>query len=204
MPIDHTNAGEIASSSYNNNKKQNETAAKYGYTIDGNLSKGNTRVWRKEGEKSVIVHRGSKTLGDWRDDALISLGLGKRTHRYRNAQRVTKRVREADGGQGAIHVGHSLGGYLAEHSAAKNQDTAFTYNKHAFGLQGSVKNKNQTDVRTPGDIASAQAALFGNKNERAHKKVTEGKSGMYAPLHRNTLLNPLYAHKTTRKSLYKS
>ncbi len=204
MSVNASSSGEIASSAYDAPHKQAETAAKYGYKIDEGLSKKDTRVWRKEGEKSVIVHRGSKTSGDWIDDGLISLGLGKHTHRYKQAQRITKRVRTADGGADSIHVGHSLGGYLAEQSAEKNKDIAYTYNKHSFGLQGSVYNPNQTDVRTPGDIASLQSTLFAGKNERSHKRVTHGKKGVFAPLHRNTLFNPIYAHKTTRKSLYKS
>lgn len=196
-------AGDIANSSYKKPAKQREIASKYGYNIDSNLSKGHTRVWRQEGKPSVIVHRGTRTARDVVDDGLIALGLGKHTHRYKDAERVTKRVRKADqeagNGQGAIHVGHSLGGYLAEQSG-RHGSQVYTYNKHAIGATGSTLNRNQTDIRTPGDLVSLPS-LF-KPAEKTHRRYTEGISGILAPFRTNTLINPLYAHKTNRKSRY--
>lgn len=197
-PVTVSNAGEIASSAYESNKeKQDKKAAEHGYYVDRNLSKGNTHVWRGEGKKTVIVHRGSKTASDWLDDGLIALGFGKHTHRYKNAERVTNRVREADRGQEAVHVGHSLGGYLAEHAGRRAE--VYTYNKHSIGKTGSVVNNNQTDIRTPGDLASLPG--FFKKGEKSHKKVIVGLRGIFNPFSVNTLLNPLYAHKTVRTSV---
>jgi hypothetical protein len=91
-------------------------------------------------------------LKDVVDDGLLAIGLGQYGHRYKNAQRVTKKAEEKYH-KPATAVGHSYGGWLAENSRASG--TTMTYNK-AVGLGdiGRKKTNRQQDVRTKGDIVS--------------------------------------------------
>jgi pimeloyl-ACP methyl ester carboxylesterase len=119
-------------------------------------------------------------VGDWLTDGAIALGFGKYTSRYKNAKKITKKV-EKEYGKKAIHVGHSLGGYLAENAASKNAEV-HTINKHAVGFTGNVKNKNQYDYRKAGDLASLPS-IFQTNNGK--KRVQFGEFS----------INPLKSHE---------
>ena len=129
--------------------------AKKGYKFDKNLSNMETKVFIKD-NKPVVTHRGSIRLSDWRDDLLLGVGLGKMTHRYKQAERMTKRVEQKYGKSDAI--GHSLGGWLSEN---KHHDgNTVTYNK-AVGLGDILKDKSnkQIDYKASGDIISGLSNL---------------------------------------------
>lgn len=173
--------------SYKSSKDQKKKAEELGYKRNDKLSSVQTQVLHKEGEKPIVVHRGSKNVQDFLDDGLIGLGLGKYTHRVKQAKRTTKKV-EKEYGERPAQIGHSLGGYLAEQAAGKN-DEVYTYNKHAVGFTGTRKNKNQTDVRDFGDLASLPQAFSKKTN------VQTMKAQLTSKLSKNNVFNPLYAHE---------
>ena len=166
--------------SYENQKDAARDAKNLGYSYDSALSNNETKVFVKGG-KPTIVHRGSKRLTDWAEDALILVGLGKHGHRQKQAERITKRVEAKYGSSNA--VGHSLGGRLAENSGAHGN--IITYNKTVgFADLGTKKNsKRQLDVRNSGDIVS----VLGH-TQRANKEQIN--SGM-------SFFNPIKAHDLT-------
>ena len=99
--------------------------------------------------------------------------IGKYTKRVKHSKKVVNDVKNKYG-EGPQAIGHSLGGYLAENSGAKN---VVTYNKLALPFQS--KNPFQTDIRTSNDMAS----VFSN---RKNKNITlKSKSW-----------NPFVAHST--------
>lgn len=126
------------------------------YVADHELSSPNTRVYlHRQTKKPYIVHRGSKTLGDWAQNGLIAAGLGRLAPRVRNARKITEQT-EAKYGAPASAFGHSLGGYLAENSGASGE--VQTYNKYVPG--GDIRKQlkpNQTDYHTSHDVVSALA-----------------------------------------------
>jgi len=142
----------LLKSSYLPQSEAQEQMKHLGYGYDNSLSSMQTKVFVSPEGRPTIVHRGSVTAKDWIDDGLISLGLGKSGHRYKNAVRVTKKA-EQKYKQGADTVSHSYGGWLGEHSNAKGE--IVTYNK-ASGLADIFAElpPNQTDIRTMGDLAS--------------------------------------------------
>ena len=169
----------LLKSSYMNQKQAADNMKKKGYTYDTELSNNETKIFVKN-NKPVIVHRGSKRLSDWGEDALILVGLGDQYgHRQKQANRITKKV-EKKYNTSANSVGHSLGGRLAENSNAKGQ--IITYNK-AVGLGDVFKKKNskrQLDIRNSGDIVS----VLGHTQKANKEQMNKGLS----------FFNPIGAH----------
>ena len=161
---------KLLKASYKNSKQQDAVAKDLGYIRLNKYSSVQTQVL-DAGNHTVIVHRGSKNIQDYADDALIGLGLGNHTHRVRQDRRLTERV-ERETGKRAVHIGHSLGGYLAETSATKDAPV-FTYNKHSVGFTGARFNPNEVDIHRYGDVASA-FNQFKGKEGASHSHITVG------------------------------
>jgi hypothetical protein len=160
--------GDLLKASYKPQKEAKSTLEKKKYRYDDKLSSMNTKVFVDDTDTPVIVHRGTTTAADMFDDALVAVGLGKYGHRYKNAQRITKKV-EDKYGKAANSVGHSYGGYLSENSGAKGN--IITYNKAAgLGDIGTKKNNRQLDVRTKGDVVSILSKTQTANTETIEKK----------------------------------
>ena len=153
--------GNLLKSSYKPQKQAKKDMKKLGYGYDNKLSTMEAKIFVKNGQPT-IVHRGTTTLQDVADDALLAVGLGQYGHKYKNTQRLTKKVEERYG-KPADTVGHSYGGWLAENSKAHGQK--ITYNK-AVGAGDIFKNfKNQLDVSTSGDLVSGLGITQSGKKE---------------------------------------
>lgn len=176
------NLPDLVQASYQPQKVAQQNLEKKGYMLDSQLSSMNTKVFTDKNNTPVILHRGSTTVKDWIDDALLGAGLGKYGHRYKNAVRTTKKVEEKYG-KPANTVSHSYGGWLGENSGAKGN--ILTYNK-ATGVGDLFKKygKNQLDVRSQGDIISLPSLTQSVRRETVKNKNK----------------NPLYAHSL--KPLY--
>ena len=134
---------------------------RYGYTRDLGFKTKDTNVLVKN-NIPFVLHRASKTKRDYRLDFELGI-LQKDIHtskRYRRAVNITKAAQHKYK-TGAVAIGHSLGGLMAEYSNAKNK--IFTYNKFAtIQSQQHPLNPIQTDIRRINDIPSALSQF--NKN----------------------------------------
>ena len=177
--------GHLLKSSYLPQEQAANKLKHLGYDDDNELSRMDTKVLIKDGHP-VILHRGSKTLGDWVNDGLLAFGLEKYSKRFQDAKEITKKAEEKYG-KVAHTAGHSLGGSIAEKSGAHGN--IITYNKGVgLGDIGTKKNSNrQLDVRTEGDIVS----LLGH-TQNANKETVKNKG--YNPL--SSIHNAFNAHKT--------
>jgi hypothetical protein len=151
---------------YRNKNERKEDAKKLGYDYDEDISNDKVGVYTKNG-KTVIAHKGTRTRRDAFDDALIFLGLGHRTHSQRNSNRISRRAREKYSGNEISHTGHSLGGYLAEMTAKKNEKVT-TVNKHNLGFFKEKKNPNVLNYRDSQDLVSIQPF-----SKRKNKTITQ-------------------------------
>jgi hypothetical protein len=167
---------DLIKASYEPQKVAEADLAKKGYVFDKDLSSMNAKVFLDPNKEPVILQRGSHTLKDFIDDALIGVGLGRYGHRSKNAERLTQKV-EAKYGVKPNAVAHSLGGKLIEDTSAAKK---ITYNK-AVGVGDLFKKlpSNQLDVRSQGDIISLPSYT---------------QSGGKRELVKNKNKNPLYAH----------
>jgi hypothetical protein len=164
----------LLQSSYLSQKHAQAKMKHHGYILDSGLSSMDTKVFVKNG-KPTVVHRGSTTAKDYVDDALLTVGLGKHGHRYKNAVRVTQKA-EHKYGTAANAIGHSYGAWLGEHSGANGDIT--TYNK-AVSLADVFKTMppNQTDFRTANDLVSMLSQTQGGD-----KRTINGFYGTPSPL----------------------
>jgi hypothetical protein len=124
-----------------------------GYRLDKELSNIETIVWAKDG-RPLILHRGSSNVKDFAvSDVLLSLNLSVTDPRIWDAKKLTKEAQEKYG-KVAWHMGHSLGGSIAEY-VADPLSYVLTYNKGTSPLTiyKSISPR-QLDLRTTGDIVS--------------------------------------------------
>jgi hypothetical protein len=171
----------ILNASYQNQKEASKSLGKLGYTYDKKLSTNQSKVFVDSEGNPNIAFRGSKTARDWLvSDPLLALGLQNLDPRFKEAKELTKKV-EKKYGKPADVFGHSLGGTLADKSGASGN--IITYNKGVgIGDIGRTIPKNQTDIRTKGDVVSALALTQKHKN------------GDLINLNTSILQSPLQAH----------
>ena len=135
--------------SYQTNEKAKKTLSDQGFVMDEQLSGKRAKVFLDGKGKPVVSFTGTHNRHDVITDAMIMAGLGKFTKRLKHSKKVIKDVKNKYG-QGPQAIGHSLGGYLAENSGAKD---VVTYNKLALPFT-QRKNPFQTDIRTNKDLVS--------------------------------------------------
>ena len=102
--------GDLLKASYLPQKDAKAKMAKRGYGYDDQLSTMNTKVFISPDGKPVISHRGTKTIKDIADDALVALGLGKWGFCYKNAKRITDKAEKSmDNRQIQFHIAWVVG-----------------------------------------------------------------------------------------------
>jgi len=132
------------------------------YLLDKDLSNDDVKTYyNPQTKEAAVVHKGTQGTLDWGNNAVFGLGGVegyKLTPRYRNAERIQKEAESKYGAKNVSTLGHSQAGLLAE-LLGRNSKEIITYNKatNPFGLR--VTNKNQTDIRTTGDVVSAAQYL---------------------------------------------
>jgi hypothetical protein len=135
--------------SYQTNAEAKKTLSKQGFKMDEELSGKRAKVFVNGEGKPIVSFTGTHNRHDVITDAMVMAGLGKFTKRLKHSKKVIRDVKNKYG-TGPQAIGHSLGGYLAENSGAKD---VVTYNKLALPFT-QQKNKRQTDIRTNKDLVS--------------------------------------------------
>lgn len=135
--------------SYQSNDKAEKELLKSGYTLDKDLSGKRAKVYVDKNGQPTVAFRGTQNFHDVITDFAIPLGLAQKTKRMQHSKALVKKV-EDKYQQPTNAVGHSLGGYLGEHSGARGK--IVTFNKASVG--GKNKNPNQIDIRTKRDVIS--------------------------------------------------
>jgi len=162
-----------------------------GYLRDNDLSTETTQVFYNPDDKKYIVsHRGTEGVSDWGNNLAFASSeeLYKKTDRYKSAKRTQNEARKKyHQDNQLITVGHSQGGLLAELLGGK--DEIITLNKatapHLTNLIKPRKKKNQTDIRSEGDLVSYWRSPL-RKERRNTITIKKPKKGS----------NPLTEHST--------
>ena len=128
---------DLLKSSYKNQKEaKTDLADKYNYDDDLSTNKNKVVIDKSTG-KPKIISRGSKTVRDWADNALIAVGLGKHAKGQKELQRSVKKVNEKYNQKPDIYS-HSQASLFAENIPQKDKDQVYTVNKHkGFGIIGT-------------------------------------------------------------------
>ena len=154
----------ILEASYAKNKEAKKLLEKENYKLDKGLSTKEAKVFIDKNGQANIAVRGSKSVKDFLiSDPLLALGLGNFDPRQKATNKLIKKTKAKYGSDPNL-FGHSLGGALI--SNAKTKGTITTFNKGA-GIGDLLKKipKNQTDIRTSGDLVSLISKTQKGKNK---------------------------------------
>jgi len=150
-----------------------------GYKKDEDLSTGKTKVFVNEEGKTVVAHKGTDSMQDWKNNLAYAVGgnaLYKTTDRYKQAKKVQREAEKKYGRENVSTIGHSQGGLLTELLGKKGTES-ITYNKASRPFT-NVPSKNQTDIRTSNDLISSL---------NTNKKGITIKSKSFNPLKEHSL-----------------
>lgn len=185
--------------------KQDEGArahklAKFGYQYDPSLSSHKTTVARHtETGKVAVIYKGTDptNIHDvWTDLHVLAGTRAGKLSRVKEAKKVYKSASLKYGKDNVTAMGHSLGGYLAQHVGA---DQVVTFNKLSVGDERRTAGSHQIDYRNRGDVASMMRDTKGMKGPNQQTiEVAGGK--WYKPIATHTQFRHLkVAEQTGRR-----
>lgn len=159
---------------YKKGKGANEN---YGdYQIDKELSTGRAKVYyNPTSGKTVVAHRGSTNLQDWKENFNYAVGIKRKGKAYKKSQNVQNAAEAKYGTQNLETIGHSKG---ALHAQELGQNGLVqTLNKPVnIGHLRKVIPETQIDFKSTRDPVSAL------RNFQRGKKAVNIKSKTFNPL----------------------
>jgi hypothetical protein len=167
----------LLSNSYKDTNKQDTTIN--GLIRDDKLSGKRVQVYVNPlTNEATVTHRGTQGFKDIITDGALSVGLLKKTDRYKHANKIQK---EASKKYNVTNTtGHSLGAGIAEEVGKKTNIA--TFNKPVgFHNVNKKVGKNQKDIKTSFDPISVFRPF------QKGKKATVIKSKSWNPLREHSL-----------------
>jgi len=159
------NLYEALEASYETPKQAKERLKRYNYYVNEELSNGDIKVaYNPVTKKLLFLGAGTHKASDFGTDAYLGAGKLKSTRRFKDAQALLKKAKQAYNVENATIIGHSLFGTIASYIGSK-KDKVITYNKGATIAQGS--RDNESAYRSTGDLVSILAS--GDKNMKTLK-----------------------------------
>jgi hypothetical protein len=142
------------------------------WKLDRDLSDSQVQVYHNAKGEAVVVHRGSKDVQDWAENALYALGFKSGQPRLEHSKEVQKKAEAKYGSKHVSTIGHSKGAYHAE-EVGQNSKEIVTLNKPVTPNQifKSVPEK-QTDIRSALDPVSILRPLQSGKKSKTIKAKT--------------------------------
>lgn len=171
---------DLISASYSRNTGARNIGSKYGLTLDDSLSDSQQKVYVDKSGNPTVAFTGTRTLGNWGTNLLLATGLEKYSTRFRGAKKLVEQVHKKYN-KPALITGHSLAGALAEYAGGKGDKIVTVDKGVGFGTIGKKIGKNQTDIRSGGDLVSALAN-------------TQNRTGKSIVIKNTNYLNPLKSH----------
>ena len=124
-----------------------------GYEYDAMLSNHNHQTYYNPKERKLLFSvTGSHNASDWLNNIKLGLGVGfKESNRYKESHKALRDAKAKYNINNATVVGHSQGGYTAQHISSGG-DKVITLDKAAT-IGGKLKSGDH--YRTGGDLVSA-------------------------------------------------
>ena len=158
---------KVIKNSYAKKKDQKKAFVDKGYIYDESLSNKNNAIYYNPESKKVlhsIKGTDPTNIKDLYTDAMLSMGMLKKTDRYKDSHKKLREAKAKYGTDTADVVGHSLGSGIASYISDKNKDKVYTLDK-ATTIGGKTRS-NEQSYRTKGDLVS----IF-NKNSKRTKTL---------------------------------
>lgn len=173
---------------------------KFGYDYDASLSSKKTTVARnRETGQVAVIYKGTDptNIHDvWTDLHILAGTRAGKLSRVKEAKKVYKSASLKYGKDNVTTLGHSLGGYLAQHVGA---DQVITFNKLSVGDERRTAGSHQIDYRNRGDVASMMRDTKGMKG--ANQRTIEVEGGKwYKPIATHTQYRHLKLADETGRS----
>ena len=147
------NMGAYESPHYHANQVGN------GWNVDDELSDHHSTVYHNPTTKhSVVAFRGTADKQDLKTDALLFLGLGGKSKRYKESNELAEKVIAKYGKSNVSLTGHSLSGDIASNVSRNKDLDAYTFNK-GRKLLPSKNAPREKSVRVIGDPLSGNAII---------------------------------------------
>jgi hypothetical protein len=146
---------KVIKNSYAKKKDQKNAFKDKGYVYDEQLSnKNNAIYYNPETKKLMHSVKGTNPFSakDLYTDAMLSMGMLKKTDRYKDSHKKLRDAKAKYGVDSADIVGHSLGGSISSYIGDKNKDKTYTLDKGA--TFGQKSRSNEKAYRTEGDMVS--------------------------------------------------
>jgi hypothetical protein len=183
------NLKDVIKNSYKDKSKQKQIIGDY--IRDDSLSGNRTQVYfNPKNNKSIVSHTGTNSLTDWLTDLQYANGNLEQTKRFKHAKRIQDEAEKKYGKENITTTGHSLGGAIARNTG-KNTSHVYTVNSPTLPKEAVASwiwgdNKNQTDIRSKGDLVSIFAPF-------KRGEVIQIDSKSYNPLaeHKSDILDRL-------------
>jgi len=177
---------------YSNNKtKQAKMAEKHGYILDKDLTNHNHQVYFSPTENKLLYNgngtqNNSKSfLTDWKTNAMIGLGMGKQTQRYKEEKNALEKARKKYNPSSTTITGHSQFRFIGSR-IAKPEDDVITFNGASIG--GKIRD-NEKHYRVDKDIISAPSMMDKNTTSIQTKPITFLHNHLERFLHAHNLNN---------------
>jgi hypothetical protein len=122
-------------------ERQNQLDSKYAgrFKVDNRFNFDNySAVWDSQENKLLHLHRGTTNWDDAATDAYLAVGQLGQTSRYKTTEERVRQVHNAYSNVRHAHLGHSLGGTLADTFARQHGDASVAYNMGSTPLSGRL------------------------------------------------------------------
>jgi hypothetical protein len=120
-PQTHMSKGDLSTllkETYRKGKGANENVGNY--QIDKELSTGRVKVYTNPTTgKTVVAHRGSTNLQDWKENFNYAIGIEKKGKAYKKSKKVQQAAEAKYGTNNLETIGHSKGALHAERLGQK-------------------------------------------------------------------------------------
>jgi hypothetical protein len=155
---------------YRKGKGANEDVG--GYKIDKELSTGRAKVYyNPTSGKTVVAHRGSTNLQDWKENLNYAVGIERKGKAYKKSKKVQDAAEKKYGTTNLETIGHSKGALHAERLGQKG--LVQTLNK-PVNIRDTRKavGKNQIDYKSKRDPVSILRHFQAGEKARLIKAKT--------------------------------
>ena len=145
---------DVIKNSYSKKKDQKNAFKDKGYVYDETLSnKNNAIYYNPETKKLIHSVKGTNpySVKDLYTDAMLSMGMLKKTDRYKDSHKKLRQAKEKYDVDSADIIGHSMGATVGSYIGSKN-DRVYTLDKGA--TIGQKSRNNEKSYRTEGDMVS--------------------------------------------------
>ena len=143
------------------------------WVLDEELSNKWGKVYVNEDSKEIsVVHRGTTSAKDWLNNANYAIGTYKMTDRYKTGKKLQESALKKYKGYEVDTLGHSQGAILAR-DLGKDSKNVITVNP---AYLGESQAKNDTSVRSSGDVVSAAKVPMNALQSILNPKKTKKKN----------------------------